>query len=69
VVKEDKAMQHRYAQTRQAVRASVRMHPNIAKTRVGSCRWTDGDSVNGQCPLAASKAVGKDVMVVMELCG
>jgi len=69
VAKEDEATQRGYAQTRQAVRASVRMHLNIAKTRVGGCRWTDGDSVNGQHPLAASKAVGKDVMAVTELGG
>jgi len=69
VAKEDEAMQRGYARTRQAVRASVRMHPNIAKMRVGGCRWTDGDSVNRQRPLAASKAVGKDVMALTELGG
>jgi len=67
VVKEDEATQHGYAWMRQAVRVSMRMHLNIAKTRVGGCRWTDSDSVNRQCPLAVSKAVGKDVMAVMEL--
>jgi len=68
-VKEDEVMQCGYVQTRQAVRASMRMHPNIAKMRVSSCRWTDGNSVNGQRPLAASKAVRKDVMAVTELSG
>jgi len=46
------------------VRMSARMQLNVAKMRVGSCRWTDGDAVKGQLPLAVSEVVGGVVATV-----
>jgi hypothetical protein len=42
------------------MRVSARTQLNVAKTRIGGCRWMDGDAVEGQRPLAASDAVGKE---------
>jgi len=51
------------------VRTSARTQLNVAKMRVGSCRWMDGDTVKGWLPLAASKVVGEVTMVATELGG
>lgn len=69
MVREDEATQRGYARMGQAVtpvRKRAKMKLNVAKTRVGGCRWINGDVVKGQVPLAASEAVGKEAT---ELCG
>ena len=37
----------------------ARTQLNVAKMRVGGCRWTDGDAVKGRLPLAASEVAGE----------
>lgn len=38
---------------------STRKQLNVAKTKVGSCRWTDGDAVKGQHPLQRARLSGR----------
>jgi len=67
-MREDETMQRRDTRIRQAVTPvgmSARTQLNVVKMRVDGCRWTNGDAVKGQVPLAASEAVGEEAT---ELC-
>ena len=60
----DEAMQRRPAQTGRAanlVKTNVKTLLNATTPRACVCRWTDGDTMKGQRPLAVirSGAVGK----------